>query len=103
VLQQELLRIWGATGKSVVFITHSVDEALTLADRVLVMSARPGRITAEVPIPFERPRDVLEMRRDPRHGEITYQIWSLLKSGGGLVPDDAPPPPEVELPLGVSG
>jgi NitT/TauT family transport system ATP-binding protein len=78
VLQQELLRIWGATGKSVVFITHSVDEALTLADRVLVMSHRPGRITAEVPIPFERPRDVFELRRDPRHGEITYQLWTLL-------------------------
>jgi NitT/TauT family transport system ATP-binding protein len=78
VLQQELLRIWGATRKTVVFITHSVDEALTLADRVLVMSRRPGRITAQVPIPFERPRDVFEMRRDPRHGEITYQLWSLL-------------------------
>ena len=78
VLQQELLRIWGATRKSVVFITHSVDEALTLADRVLVMSARPGHITAELRIPFERPRDVFEMRRDPRHGEITYQLWSLL-------------------------
>ncbi len=78
VLQQELLRIWGATGKSVLFITHSVDEALTLADRVLVMGHRPGRITAEVVIPFERPRDVFELRRDPRHGEITYQLWSLL-------------------------
>jgi NitT/TauT family transport system ATP-binding protein len=78
VLQQELLRIWGATRKTVVFITHSVDEALTLADRVLVMSARPGRITAELRIPFERPRDVFEMRRDPRHGEITYQLWTLL-------------------------
>lgn len=86
VLQQELLRIWGATGKSVVFITHSVDEALTLADRVLVMSARPGRITAEVPIPFERPREVLELRLDPRYGEITYQIWSLLRAGGSAEP-----------------
>ena len=86
VLQQELLRIWGATGKSVVFITHSVDEALTLADRVLVMSARPGRITAEVPIPFERPRDVFELRRDPRHGEITYQLWSLLGTKAAVRP-----------------
>jgi NitT/TauT family transport system ATP-binding protein len=90
VLQQELLRIWGATRKTVVFITHSVDEALTLADRVLVMSARPGRIIAEVPIPFERPRDVLELRRDPRQGEITYHIWSLLRAGGGLAPEEVP-------------
>jgi NitT/TauT family transport system ATP-binding protein len=81
-LQQELMRIWGATRKTVMFITHSVEEALTLADRVLVMSARPGQIIAEVPIPFERPRDVFEMRRDARYGEITYQLWQLLRQPG---------------------
>lgn len=81
-LQQELLRIWGATRKTVLFITHSVEEALTLADRVLVMSARPGRLMAEVAIPFTRPRDVLEIRRDPRYGEITYRIWQLLRRPG---------------------
>jgi NitT/TauT family transport system ATP-binding protein len=80
-LQQELLRIWGATRKTVLFITHSVEEALALADRVLVMSTRPGRILAEVPVPFERPRDVFELRRDPRYGEITYRIWQLLRPG----------------------
>ncbi|WP_283134450.1 ABC transporter ATP-binding protein [Rhizohabitans arisaemae] len=79
VLQQELLRIWPDSDKTVVFITHSVDEALTLADRVLVMSARPGRILADVPIPFGRPRDILELRRDPRYGEITYELWRLLR------------------------
>ncbi|WP_244425149.1 ABC transporter ATP-binding protein [Pseudaminobacter salicylatoxidans] len=54
VLQQELLRIWETTGKTVVFITHSVDEALTLADRVLVMSPRPGTLVANLTVPFER-------------------------------------------------
>ncbi|QZY52204.1 ABC transporter ATP-binding protein [Leucobacter tenebrionis] len=78
-LQQELLRIWEQTSKSVMFITHSVDEALTLADRVVVMSHRPGRIVAEIEIPFERPRDIIELRRDPRYGEITYQLWNLLE------------------------
>lgn len=78
-LQQELLRIWEQTSKSVMFITHSVDEALTLADRVVVMSQRPGRIVAEIEIPFERPRDIIELRRDPRYGEITYQLWNLLE------------------------
>ncbi|WP_163849145.1 ABC transporter ATP-binding protein [Pseudooceanicola aestuarii] len=78
VLQQELLRIWEATRKTVVFITHSVDEALTLADRVLVMSPRPGRLVADLDIPFDRPRDVVEMRRDKRFWDLTYEVWNLL-------------------------
>jgi NitT/TauT family transport system ATP-binding protein len=78
-LQLELLRIWGATRRTVLFITHSVEEALILADRVLVMSGRPGRVIAEFGIPFHRPRDVFEIRRDPRYGEITNQIWQLLR------------------------
>lgn len=77
-VQQELLRIWEHTGKAVLFITHSVDEALTLADRVVVMSHRPGRIIAEVNIPFGRPRDIIELRRDARYGEITYELWEHL-------------------------
>ncbi|GAA1611140.1 ATP-binding cassette domain-containing protein [Leucobacter chromiireducens] len=79
VLQQELLRIWEQTSKSVLFITHSVDEALTLADRVVVMSHRPGRIIDEIEIPFGRPRDIKELRRDPRYGEITVKLWELLE------------------------
>lgn len=77
-LQQELLGIWERTGKTVVFITHSVDEALTLADRVLVMSPRPGSIVADLAVPFERPRDVVELRRDKRFWDLTYEVWSLL-------------------------
>lgn len=78
-LQQELLRIWEQTSKSVLFITHSVDEALTLADRVVVMSHRPGRIIEDIEIPFGRPRDIRELRRDPRYGEITVKLWDLLE------------------------
>jgi NitT/TauT family transport system ATP-binding protein len=78
-LQQELLRIWEQSGKTVIFITHSVEEALTLGDRVIVMSARPGRIAADIAVPFGRPRNVLSMRRDPRFGELTFRIWNLLK------------------------
>ncbi len=81
-LQQELLSIWERTGKTVVFITHSVDEALTLADRVLVMSPRPGAIVADLPVPFERPRDVVEMRRDKRFWDLTYEVWRLLAPPG---------------------
>lgn len=82
-LQQELLRIWEASRKTVVFITHSVDEALTLSDRVLVMSPRPGRIVANLPVPFDRPRDVVDMRRDKRFWDLTYQVWSLLGPSSG--------------------
>ena len=77
-LQQELLRIWEARRKTVVFITHSVDEALVLSDRVLVMSPRPGKIIADLPVPFQRPRDVVALRRDPRFWELTHTIWTLL-------------------------
>ncbi|HQX61132.1 MAG TPA: ABC transporter ATP-binding protein, partial [Burkholderiaceae bacterium] len=77
-LQQELLRIWEASRKTVVFITHSVDEALVLSDRVLVMSPRPGKIVADLPVPFQRPRDVVALRRDPRFWELTHTIWTLL-------------------------
>ncbi|KPQ02784.1 MAG: NitT/TauT family transport system ATP-binding protein [Rhodobacteraceae bacterium HLUCCA12] len=86
-LQQELLRIWDASGKTVLFITHSVDEALTLADRVLVMSHRPGRILADLQVGFSRPRDVVELRRDERFWDLTYKVWSLLKSGAAIEGD----------------
>lgn len=82
-LQQELLRIWEASRKTVVFITHSVDEALTLADRVLVMSPRPGRIIADLAIDFERPRDVVALRRDKRFWDLTYEVWRLLTTQPG--------------------
>ncbi|MET0976652.1 MAG: ABC transporter ATP-binding protein [Leifsonia sp.] len=79
LLQAELLRIWDETRKTVVFITHSVDEAVTLSDRIMVMSAQPGRAKAFIDVPFERPRDVLQLRHQPAYGEIVYDIWSQLK------------------------
>jgi NitT/TauT family transport system ATP-binding protein len=79
LLQQELLRIWTDTGKTVVFITHSVDEAVTLGDRILVMTARPGRSKAVFDVPFERPRDVFELRKQPDYGELVYAIWDALR------------------------
>ena len=79
LLQSELLRIWDETRKTVVFITHSVDEAVTLSDRIMVMSAQPGRAKAFIDVPFERPRDVLQLRHEPAYGEIVYDIWSQLK------------------------
>jgi NitT/TauT family transport system ATP-binding protein len=79
LLQAELLRIWDETRKTVVFITHSVDEAVTLGDRIMVMTAHPGRAKAFVDVPFERPRDVLDLRHQPKYGDMVYEIWQHLR------------------------
>lgn len=79
LLQEELLRIWEEDAKTVLFITHSVDEAVTLGDQVLLMTAQPGRIKSLIDVPFERPRDVLELRARPEYGELVYQIWESLR------------------------
>jgi NitT/TauT family transport system ATP-binding protein len=79
LLQEELLRIWDEHKKTVVFITHSVDEAVTLGDRLMVMTAQPGRAKAIVDVPFDRPRSVLELRARPAYGELVYSIWSQLR------------------------
>jgi NitT/TauT family transport system ATP-binding protein len=79
LLQQELLRIWEETKKTVMFITHSVDEAVTLSDQIMVMSAQPGKLKALIDVPFERPRDVLQLRAQPAYGELVYSIWGQLR------------------------
>ena len=79
LLQEELLRIWEETRKTVMFITHSVDEAVTLGDRIMIMTAHPGRSKLIVDVPFERPRRVLELRARPEYGELVYSIWGHLR------------------------
>jgi NitT/TauT family transport system ATP-binding protein len=80
LLQEELLRIWEEHKKTVLFITHSVDEAVTLGDKIVVMTAGPGRIKAVVDINLPRPRNILELRRDPEFGELVFQIWGHLRA-----------------------
>ncbi len=77
LMQAELLRIWNASQKTVLFITHQIDEAIFLSDRVVVMSARPGRIIADIPIDLPRPRE-LDVKRTPRFVEYEEQIWRLI-------------------------
>lgn len=79
VLQAELLRIWEATGKTVVFVTHSIDEAMILADRIIVLSARPGTIKADITVPFARPRTIEAVRSAPEFASLFLRIWSLLR------------------------
>ena len=77
VLQAELLRVWSADRKLVVFVTHDVEEAVLLADRVLVMTGRPGSIREDIRIPLPRPRD--PHRDHELMSEITWHIWRLLE------------------------
>ncbi len=81
LMQEELLRVWEEEhGRSVVFITHSIDEAVMLADVVVVMTARPGRIKATFPVPFPRPRGHLaELKAQPEFAQLTYRIWEMLR------------------------
>jgi NitT/TauT family transport system ATP-binding protein len=77
-MQEELLKIWSEAKKTVVFITHQINEAVYLADRVVVMSPRPGRIKDVFKIPFGRPR-TLHLKRDPEFLEIEDAIWQLVE------------------------
>jgi NitT/TauT family transport system ATP-binding protein len=76
-MQGELLNIWAADRRTAVFVTHDIDEAVLLGDRVIVMSARPGRILADIAVPFDRPRDA---RRDAVESRmIVEDVWRLLE------------------------
>jgi NitT/TauT family transport system ATP-binding protein len=74
----ELLALWERSRKTVVFITHGIEEAVTLADRVVVLSAQPGTVKAIVPVPFSRPRDPVALRGIPAFGQLVVRIWDLL-------------------------
>ena len=79
VMASELLRIWERDRKTIIFVTHDIDEAIYLADRVIVMSASPGRIIREIAIDLPRPRD-LSIRHTPKFMAWREQIWNLLEA-----------------------
>jgi NitT/TauT family transport system ATP-binding protein len=79
VMHDELLKLWAATGTTMVFVTHDLTEAITLADRVAVFSARPGRIRAIETVDLPRPRDVFRIRFDPRFGALHDRLWRYLE------------------------
>ena len=81
ILQAELLRIWDEMRKTVVYVTHSIDEAIVLADRILVMSARPGRIKEMLDIQqvFGRPREVEKVKSSAQYGELFGRVWGQLR------------------------
>jgi NitT/TauT family transport system ATP-binding protein len=79
LLQEELLHIWDEHKKTVVFITHSVDEAVFLGDRIMVMTAQPGRVKMFVNVPLARPRNIIDLQKAPEFGELVHRIWSGLR------------------------
>ncbi len=79
LMQDELLRLWAGTGAAVVFVTHDLEEAIALADRVVVLTAVPATVKAEFPIPLPRPRDVEEIRLTTAFLDIYREVWSCLR------------------------
>jgi len=82
---EQFLRMWDAVGKSVLFITHDIEEAIAMSDRVIVMSARPGRIKAEFDVRLARPRPFYDIRFDPVFKELQKEIWAQMadETSGG--------------------
>jgi NitT/TauT family transport system ATP-binding protein len=80
-LEDVLLSLWQDQKKTVVFITHDLSEAISMSDRVIVMSARPGRIVADVPIPLGRPRSVRALQKQASYHELYAEVWSKLEAG----------------------
>ncbi|MBI3516277.1 MAG: ABC transporter ATP-binding protein, partial [Proteobacteria bacterium] len=79
VLQDQLLQLWERDRKTVLFVTHSIDEAVLLADCVVIMGTRPGRVKQIVPIDLPRPRQPTEIRALPEFGRLRTMIWSSIR------------------------
>ena len=79
LMENELLELWGASGKTVLFITHDLEEAIALSDELVVMTAGPGRVKARYPVPLPRPRNVSEVRFAPEFVSLYQRAWSDLR------------------------
>jgi NitT/TauT family transport system ATP-binding protein len=78
LLQGELVKLWATTHKSIFYVTHNIEEAVFLAHRIVVLSRRPGRVRAIVPVPLPHPRDE-HARALPAFGELVEHCWSLIR------------------------
>lgn len=86
VLGREFLRIWATYRCTVLFVTHDIGEAIVMSDRIVVMSARPGRIVAEFEVPLERPRDFVKAHASRAFSELYEKVWGALVEGGAVPP-----------------
>jgi NitT/TauT family transport system ATP-binding protein len=82
-LESLLMELWSSNRRTVVFVTHDLAEAVALSDRVIVMSARPGRVIADVPIRLPRPRRVGALQKDREFHSLYARLWGLLEEGMG--------------------
>jgi NitT/TauT family transport system ATP-binding protein len=82
-LEDVLLSLWQTERRTVLFITHDLSEAVSMSDRVIVMSARPGRIVDDIPITLGRPRSVRALQCDPTYHELYAKVWTTLEQGLG--------------------
>lgn len=78
-MQELLLQLWAEQHQTIVFVTHNINEAINLGDRVAVMTSSPGRIKEIFPVPFERPRDVFALRKDPRFSKLAGDISDVIR------------------------
>jgi NitT/TauT family transport system ATP-binding protein len=79
ILQAELVRLWEQTGRTVVYVTHSIEEALSLGDRTVLMTAQPGRIKQIIDVPFPHPRNLITLSASPEFGKLKVDIWRVLE------------------------
>jgi NitT/TauT family transport system ATP-binding protein len=79
ILQAELVRLWEQTGKTVIYVTHSIEEALLMGDRTVIMTAQPGRIKKIIDVPFAHPRDLLQLSASAEFGALKLDIWRVLE------------------------
>jgi NitT/TauT family transport system ATP-binding protein len=79
ILQAELVRLWEETRKTVIYVTHSIEEALSLGERTVVMTAQPGRIKQIIDVPFPHPRNLMTLSASPEFGRLKLDIWRVLE------------------------
>ncbi|MGP9581218.1 ABC transporter ATP-binding protein [Brachybacterium sp. AOP35-5H-19] len=78
LMQEELIALWEQERKTILMVTHDIDEAIILSDRVIVMSGRPGTLREDITVPFDRPRS-FDIERSPEFSELRSRIWNLLR------------------------
>ena len=100
-MQSELLKIWDSRRKTAIFVTHQIDEAVYLADRVVALSARPARIVQEWTVPLERPRP-LEVKMTKEHRDIEEEIWRVVRHSSGSARTAEGAAGAAETPAGTS-